>query len=217
MNKDDFVTIMAGHFQQPIALLLDKLLEKPREGMPGIAANNLEIDWSISSILLIVTMFESWLARIRMDNPKLGQDDNLSAYYGALRTAEPSLPDLEEVFTLRNAIAHSHTWQVDFEWDDSGSGKLTGLHRKGTPKKAYLNCVDLSSGLTKTLGLHAVPTSIDRTDVSKVLDMVVEALTILMKTKLLIPQAFNHAVVLADSRRVTLPELAEHVRTIVRP
>ena len=63
----EYVSILAGNYLQPLATLVDRLVSEQREGLPGIKANEYETDWSVSSILLAVVMFESWLGRVRFD------------------------------------------------------------------------------------------------------------------------------------------------------
>ena len=45
----EFVSILAGNYMQPLGVLIERLVAKPREGLPSIKANEHETDWAISS------------------------------------------------------------------------------------------------------------------------------------------------------------------------
>lgn len=217
MQTSDYVTILAGHFLQPLTTVVAKLLEREREGIPGVQANNIEVDWSVSAILLAATMFESWLGRVRLDQGRTVAAPTIgSQYYAELRRAHATLPDLDELFVLRNAIAHNHIWNVEFEWGAAAVGALPVLRHLDGGNGGFRNVVDFDAGLTLTHSFHVVPNLIDRTDLSKVLTQIVAALQQLVALRLLQPNVLNHVAIFgADGARMNLVQLADHVRRVV--
>jgi len=208
VGVSDFVTILAGNYLQPLATLVERLVARQREGLPGIKANEAEIDWSVTSILIAVVMFESWLGRVRLDlGASAPKQYKALAFYDELRAQDASLPDVTEAFVIRDVIAHNHIWEVEFEWADSGHTLRSLNHAKGGDAK-FNSVVDIATGLSKGLGLHLVPDLIDRSDVKKVLELIIRAMTALRDAKLLMPQALNGHAVIADGKRVTLAEIA---------
>lgn len=208
VEVDDYVTILASNYLQPLATLIERLVAKEREGLPGIKANSYEVDWSITSILLAVVMFESWLARVRMDLGAGGPKRYKALeFYNELRTQHGALPDVTEAFVLRDVIAHNHVWNVEFEWDDE-EHRLRGLNHVAGGDSKFDVVVDQATGVSKTHSLHLVPSLIDRTDVKKVLELIISAMTAMRDAKLLMPQALTGNAVIAKGQRVTLQEIA---------
>lgn len=206
----DYVSILAGNYLQPLATLVERLVAKPREGLPGIKANEYETDWSVSSILLAMVMFESWIGRVRIDlGATAPTPTRAPAFYDALRAQHVGLLDVTEAFVLRDVIAHNHIWNVAFEWDPQDGHRLLGLNHVEGGDNKFKAVADLSTGLSRTHNLHLMPGLIDRTDVKKILDLVVGAMTALCDAGLLMRQALTgHAIIGTKGQRVTLAEIA---------
>jgi hypothetical protein len=186
----EFVSILAGNYMQPLGMLIERLVAKPREGLPGIKVNEHETDWAISSILIAVVMFEGWLMRVRYDLGAAAPNEHQAlALYIALQQTY-SLPDVTEAFVMRDIVAHNHLWSVTFAWGDS-SHQFIGSNLKTGGDKKFRQVVDLNTGLTKGHQLHANPKLIDRTDVKKVLKIILAAMQALEQHKLLMVQALK--------------------------
>ncbi len=82
----------------------------------------------------------------------------------------PRLPAVTEVFAVRDVIAHNHLWMKEYSKD-----YLTLLREASADAKLY-KCVNPGEEITKVLGLKVIPTKIDRSDVIKVLDTVLDTL-----------------------------------------
>jgi hypothetical protein len=99
-HEMDIVSITAGSYMQPLGLMIKKLTEKSREGVPG-EANEFETSWALPSILLAVVMFEGWMVRVRYDlddkAPTDKKTNNALGLYNHLRKHHP-LPDVTEAF-----------------------------------------------------------------------------------------------------------------------
>lgn len=186
----EFVSILAGNYMQPLGVLIERLVAKPREGLDGIKANEHETDWAISAILIAVVMFEGWLMRVRYDLGATAPNERQALdFYQALQKQHP-LPDVTEAFVMRDIVAHNHLWSVTFAWDDSGH-QLLGSNLKTGGDKKFREVVDLNTGLTKGHQLHANPKLIDRTDVKKVLKIILAAMQALEHHNLLMIQALK--------------------------
>jgi hypothetical protein len=186
----DYITILAGNYMQPLGMLIERLVAKRREGLQGIKANEHETDWAISSILIAVVMFEGWLMRVRYDlGATAPAETRAPEFYEALRKTY-SLPDVTEAFVMRDIVAHNHLWTVTFAWDDCGHQLVDSNLMTGGDKK-YKRVVDSITGLTIGHQLHANPKLIDRTDVKKVLQIILAAMQALEREQLLMPQALK--------------------------
>src|SRR5690242_17291072 len=208
VTVNDYVSIIATNYLQPLATLIERLVANDREGLPGIKSNEHEVGWSVSTILLAVVMFESWLGWTRLHKAHGTQQFQALAFYDELRAAHQALPDMTEVFVMRDVIAHNHIWNVQFEWDET-EHRLLGLNQVAGGDRKFRNVVDSATGISRTLGLHLVPTLVDRSDVKKVLDQIIGAMTALCAADLLLPQALKgNAIIGTKGQRVTLFEIA---------
>src|ERR1700676_1452334 len=120
MSTTSYESVIAGNFVQPLTTLISKLVAKKREGVQG-KSNEYELDWSLSTILLTVVMFESYLGWVqRHGNAKVQANSSAYKFYEALQSTYPNaLPDVTEAFIMRDIIAHNHIWSVDFECGES--------------------------------------------------------------------------------------------------
>jgi hypothetical protein len=179
--RDDYITIIAGNFLQPLASAVAKLIEKERAGVPGKSIET-ETDWSITCVLLAMTMFECWTAWPRQHRAdRVPRDDDLKPFYNKLRAELQALPDLDDAFLLRNAIAHNHRWRVELETGEPG--KIIAIHHLSGGRGDLQAKID-AEGRTKS-GLRIVPSMIDRSDVKLVLERVCDALRVLAENDLM--------------------------------
>lgn len=93
-----------------------------------------------------------------------------------------------EVFLARNAVAHNHLWHLDVsDFEGTGSPTLANPKELGfKTNQNYEQVVDIGARRTRKLGINISPTSVDRTDVRKVFEVVWSTLAF-MKT-----QNFGH-------------------------
>src|SRR5450432_1567898 len=101
---DTYNSIIFGNFLQPITCCVFYLVRTPRESVPE-KTNEVDSDWVLSGILLTVVILECALRYTHVHHFPEDDSDGLS-FYERIRSARPSLPDVREVFVLRNAIAH---------------------------------------------------------------------------------------------------------------
>jgi hypothetical protein len=210
MTTKRYVSIAAGNFLQPIADLVAKLIAQHRDSMAEVKANEQEGDYAISTILLTVAMFESWLMRIQYDRGE--RTDGGFSYYEKLR-GKHDWPDLKEVFVLRNTLAHNHVWEVWYDDSNPQAWVLDHIeHLIGCKTKNFKETVDLRLGRTKAHHLHIVPSLVDRTDASAVLILITAAAGALEKAGLLFGGMLHHVAVLTNGTRVDLHGLSNMLR-----
>lgn len=104
--KHEVITILARHFQQPIADMVEKLCAcKVNEDDPSTPLYS-EISYSVSLIALLIMMFESYVSRMRhFDKSATNRDDALK-YLEHVFGSKRAVLRLMEVYVLRDAIAH---------------------------------------------------------------------------------------------------------------
>jgi hypothetical protein len=81
---------------------------------------------------------------------------------------------LTEVFLIRNVLVHNHIWHLDVsDFDNLGSPTLSTPKELGfNTNKHYEQIVNLETRTTRLLDLNINPTSVDRTDVRKVFNLI---------------------------------------------
>lgn len=171
----DIITIVGPSYQQPIADLVDRLLQiKNQEPHPALTGYR-ENGYAASLILLLAAMLESYVSRLKFTRRSevehsLSIPDLLASLFPELPTVE----DLREVFLLRNIVVHNHVWHLDVS-----EIEINGAPTISTPKelgfnvnKKYNDIVDLQARRTRRLGLHVSPTAVDRADVKSVFSVV---------------------------------------------
>lgn len=172
----DIISVIGTAYLQPIADLLEKLLKSPveRHGIAG--PGNHENGYSAAIIVLVVTVLESYTARVRFIRAEEKIPGNL-ATPAMLAMYFPTLPtkdELIEVFLCRNVLAHNHIWHLDVsDYSRSGSPTISTPSELGfQTNKHYNEVVDVATRRTCILQLNVNPIAVDRSDVRKVFDVV---------------------------------------------
>jgi hypothetical protein len=174
MTIPDVVTIVGGSYFQPIADLIERLLKRPKPSPGPAGAGDWENGYAASITVLLVAALESFTSRVRFkrtgefDNCGLAVADILKGYFPDLQGHD----ELVEIFLLRNIVVHNHVWHLDVSDFPETSTIATPRDLGFKPNKHYESVIDVATKRTRKLGLHATPTSVDRTDVAKVFDAV---------------------------------------------
>lgn len=172
----DVITVVGNAYLQPIADLLDRLLKRPTSGAGPAGASEHENGYSAALVVLLVAVLESYTARLRFVRSteviagNLSTPELLAKYFPSL----PSRDELVEVFLVRNVLSHNHIWHLDVsDFARAGAPTLATPKELGfQTNKHYEQVVDVPARKTRKLGLNVSPTSVDRSDVRKVFDMV---------------------------------------------
>lgn len=125
--------------------------------------------------------------------------------YEEIRTENPNnnLPDMREIFVLRNAIAHGHAWQIS---DNSPEFTKLGVREDSN----FSRCVNSATQLT-TSGMHVVPSLMNRQDFKRVLEITTNAYRALIELDLLLPQVLSNMAVWPGGERLTFGNLSERI------
>ncbi len=142
-------------------------------------AATVENGYSAAIIVLTVLLVESAIARtqflLRGNGPKKPLDFVRSTYGGTC-----FVDKLEELFVVRDVIAHNHVWEAQFIWDDQVGMKLiSAALKEGYGDKKYAKVLDATTRKTRRLGINLFPTRICREDARTVLKNAVEFLKFL--------------------------------------
>lgn len=165
------VSVIGTNFLYPICRLLEALQalnSQPNE----VQASPLDNGYSASIIVLSVLMLESAINRtqyIRGEKPPKKPLD-------FLRSAFPDsgfTDKVEELLVARDAIAHNHLWETQFDWDEQAGMRLISTQlEKGYGDKKFERAIDFEKRKTKQMGINLPPTRICRQDALTVLKTV---------------------------------------------
>jgi hypothetical protein len=172
----DIISVVGTSYLQPISDLLEKLLMRPIERQGPAGTGHHENGYSAAIVVLLVTVLESYTARLRFVRGEEETVGNLStpALLAAYFSALPTKDELIEVFLCRNVLAHNHIWHLDVsDYSQVGSPTLATPAELGfQTNKHYDQVVDVAARQTRTLRLNVNPIAVDRSDVRKVLEVV---------------------------------------------
>jgi hypothetical protein len=178
-EEHDYVSAVFVRLLQPIADRCDKML-RLRDGEPNeVQAAPRENGYAISIIALTVFLLEGACARTRYvsdsDRQRSSPADTLRSF-GENALAEK----IEEIFVVRDAIAHAHLWKAKISWDQNEL-RFTEppVRLPGYGDKKFKRLVDPNSRTTRKLKLDVFPTRIHRRTTIVVLKECAEALQFL--------------------------------------
>jgi len=172
-NREKLVTVLGSAYFQPIADLVERLIQRKRTRPTRVQSTHNESGYAAAVVLLLVAMFESYVSRVRFAQPKRVSDDKRSAVDVVLAVF-PKLRHrkaLEDVYVLRDLLIHAHLWEIEYEW----GGPVPMVLKKATLHTAYgdkkfRKRVNSTTHRTKALSLSTFPSRIDRRDLLKVFE-----------------------------------------------
>ena len=172
--KISAISILAGHYQQPIADLVFKLAAcKRNEEYPMLPTYH-EVSYSMTLTVLLVMMLESYVARIQHRDIASKRRGSAQKYLESVPRFSRKLPRLKEIFILRDAIAHNHVHGYDQLWSEEGTPResnfaLDNSWQANNPKfNSRVVRNRRRPPRTKLLRLNVVPTMVCRQDVRRV-------------------------------------------------
>lgn len=201
---DTYNSIIYGNFLQPVVHSVWALTRRPRPSNAS-KTNEGDSDWILSGILLTVTMFECALRWTAIHRRNASRLEGLNLYQ-ELRKTDQSLPDVREIFVLRNAIAHGHVWNVPTA--RHGINRFIPAFVLGRHDKMWKELVDTNTN-TAISGLHVVPSLMTRSDFRQVVALVRDAFERLVGADFLLSRAILNAAIWPDGsgNRITLGDL----------
>jgi hypothetical protein len=149
----------------PIASIIGELEALDPEKTPNeVQTSMFENGYAGAAILLIVAMLESFsrLAQLRL----VGSASwNARDWIRERFAAEYDVDAVDELFVVRDVIAHNHSWDAEIEWDEAGSPRFTrAALQDGEGGARFKRAADLEKRVTRKLGLNVFPTRIWRRD-----------------------------------------------------
>lgn len=169
--NEELVSIVGSSYFDPISVLLEKL-KKNYNGVDGKISSGVTINgYACSICLLSVVCLESYVMRARYIHNAAGDDLNrvsvvkfISKKYSSYNLADKT----NEVFVLRDLIAHNHLLKTSYILEDYGLKKI-GVNRVSSGDGKFSANVNKSTEKTNILGLNTNPIMIGYKDAVAVL------------------------------------------------
>jgi len=176
-QEHDYVSAVFVHLLQPIADLCDRMLAL-RCGKPNeVQTSVLENGYAVSIVALTAFLLEGACGRTRYVSGK-----KQSSAVGTVRAlgAEALANKIEEIFVVRDAIAHAHLWTAKISWTENDL-RFAQLPQRlpGYGDKKFERLVDRNLRTTRQLKLDVFPTRIHRSTAMTALKQAAEALEFL--------------------------------------
>jgi hypothetical protein len=161
-KENDYVSAVFIHLLQPIADLCDRMLQlgsgEPNEVQTSVRENG----YAISIIALAAFLLEGACGRARFVS---GSNQRRCSAAETFRDfGRNDLADkVEEIFVVRDAIAHAHLWKAKILWTENDLRFAQPPEQlPGYGDKKFRRIVDLNSRTTRQLKLDVFPTRIHR-------------------------------------------------------
>jgi hypothetical protein len=179
-KPEGYVSIIESNFLSLIVSLFGSLDTVGKHAPNEVQASPLENGYSLGIITLTVFLVESAVSRTQY-MMKIVPPQRALAFIKKEFSSD-LFEKVEELFVLRDAIAHNHVWEANIYWDENGELKLVDAQRvKGYGDSKFEKVVDINSRKTKLLGLNIFPNRICRSDAVLVLTTAFEFLSAVEK------------------------------------
>jgi hypothetical protein len=175
------ISVIGTSYLHPITDLIESLEMIEMKGSNDLQTSY-ENGYAVAIIVLAVFLVESIVARIQVGHidvtksTKKPLDFIVSSY-----SSSDHVKKIQELFVVRDAIAHNHIWKAEFTNDTGGNMKRVGNStlQPGYGDGKYRNVVDTSTQQTQLLKINVYPTRICYSDVLTVLKAAVAFLLFL--------------------------------------
>lgn len=154
------ISCIGVSYIQPILDLYWKLSHKKFSGNSKIRVSSTENGYSASIVSLTAFCIESLL-----NNLKYRKNANDRFVLEFFRREYASYSDLaenlNELFTLRNLVAHNHIWKIGYDFDDNYNEiNIVKQLQNGYGNQAFHNTIDSTNKVTNKLRLRIIPTRV---------------------------------------------------------
>jgi hypothetical protein len=178
------VTAIGMNLLEPILSLVEDLESRKLVTPNEVQASQPENGRSCSVAVLSVFLLESAINRTRYIKSSSLQDSDAGTRqsapdYFTVISPDPELAkDVEEVFALRDMIAHNHLWEADVKWDAAMKLRFASdpVLIQGYGDRRFRRVLDQRTRRSIRLALNLFPLRVWRRDAYLVLAKVVEAL-----------------------------------------
>jgi len=178
-EDQDYVSAVLVNLLQPIADLCHQMLSLTSGEPNEVQTSPRENGYAISIIALAAFLLEGACGQARYVS---GRNQKQCSPAATLRNfGENALADkVEEIFVVRDAIAHSHLWTAKISWTENNlQFAQQPVQLPGYGDKKFRRIVDEDSRTTRQLKLDVFPTRIHRRTAIIVLKECAEALQFL--------------------------------------
>ncbi len=158
-TPQEYVSIIGANYLMPISKCLEMIMREENRLPPIELATVYDNGYSVGIVVLTVLMIESFIRRacLILDHEPYKKvleyvDDAFSDY---------SRKDcIEEVFVLRDVIAHNHLWSMNLSWNRNGHMKIHDVDHIAGGDKKYKRVIDPNNSRTNKLKLRLRPTNV---------------------------------------------------------
>jgi hypothetical protein len=183
MTKKDvgYVTVVGAALIEPMLDLVEELESMPKRAPNEVQTAQGENGYSLSIILLAVILFESALNRTAFVRQEEKDNRKPPDYFKKISPDQNAAAEIEEVFAVRNVIAHNHLWEATTRWTQKHGlkfGKPAKL-REGYGDKRHVRVIDPQSRKSRILGINMFPPRIWRRDAYIVLKTIAKGLDVI--------------------------------------
>ncbi len=162
-EEQGYVSVIGHAFIEPMLSLVENL-ESWQPAIPNaLQTGQRENGHSLATIVLAALLFESALNRTSYVRNEKNVGPN---YFKSVSSNQGLTDELEEIYAVRNVIAHNHIWEAKFVWDDSGDMQFTELPklREGYGDNRHLKVMDPKTRKSRLLTMNMFPSRIWRRD-----------------------------------------------------
>lgn len=213
-RKQTLISILGSSYFQPIANLVERWKAFTPHRANKVQSGFYEHGYASSVILLLVAAFESYVVRLRFVQgskvPATARTalDVVFAVFPRLRHKKA----LTDVYVLRDSIFHNHLWEIEYSWGSSPSMVMhAAAKHPAFGDRKYAARVNPMTRRTRALGVHVVPTRVDRSDVLKVFNTIWKTL-LLFEAQDRFQCYVSHENVRFAGKTVPFSEVVEHLR-----
>jgi len=181
-NENGYVSVVGQALIQPILHLVEKLEVKPSVPPNEVQTGQRENGYSLAIVALSAMLFESALNRTAYVRQEEEENRKPPDYFKKISPDKNAAAEAEEVFAVRNVIAHNHLWEGATTWTDDDDGlRFVGPPklREGYGDKRHVSVIDPKTRKSRILGINMFPPRIWRRDAYIVLQTVAKALNVI--------------------------------------
>jgi hypothetical protein len=168
-STEDYLSIIGPAYVLPIMKLYETVEKEHKPSFNDVQTSVYENGYSSSIIMLSVILLESVIALSRYHQKSINKKDRSAVTYFVNNFQNSNLVgECEELFVIRDVIAHSHIWEAKYDSDtmDLYEARLMPVFF-GDNK--YDKVINQSNRLSEKLRLNMFPTRINFSDATIVL------------------------------------------------
>jgi len=178
-NENGYVSVVGHSLIQPILDLVENLESKPPVRPNEVQTGQRENGYSLAIIVLSAILFESVLNRTAYVR---GEERSGPDYFKEISPDKNTAAEVEEIFAVRNVIAHNHLWEATTTWSERDDGLKFAeppILREGYGDKRHVVIIDSKTRKSRLLGINMFPPRIWRRDAYIVMKTVAKGIGVI--------------------------------------